>query len=63
MEKLNFNNLYTYPSASEPALVHLNAAGEVDYTNGSTTTKYKVYVYPITNGAEVEFKNLTIKKA
>lgn len=44
-------------------LANFSSVGEVDYTNGSTTTKYKVYVYPITNGAEVEFKNLTIKKA
>ena len=42
-------------------LANFSSVGEVDYTNGSTTTKYKVYVYPITNGAEVEFKNLTIK--
>lgn len=44
-------------------LANFSSVGEVDYTNGSTTTKYKVYVYPITNGAEVEFKNLTITKA
>ena len=44
-------------------LANFSSIGEVDYTNGSTTTSYKVYVYPITNGAEVEFKNLTITKA
>jgi hypothetical protein len=37
--------------------------GEVDVTTGSITTKYNVYVYPITNGAEVEFKNVTLTKA
>lgn len=44
-------------------LANFSSVGVVSYTNGSTTTDYKVYVYPITNGAEVEFKNLTIKKA
>ena len=44
-------------------LANFSSVGEVSYTNGSTTTTYMVYVYPITNGAEVEFKNLTITKA
>ena len=44
-------------------LANFSSVGEVDYTNGSTTTKYKVYVYPITNGATVEFKNVTLTKA
>ena len=34
----------------------------VNYVNGNITTPYKVYVYPITNGAEVEYKNLVISK-
>lgn len=34
----------------------------VNYVNGNITTSYKVYVYPITNGAEVEYKNLVISK-
>ena len=37
--------------------------GTVDVTTGNTTTVYHVYVYPITNGAEVEFKNLSLTKA
>ena len=32
-------------------------------TTGSIVTKYKVYVYPITNGATVEFKKVTLAKA
>ena len=44
-------------------LENFSSKGVVSYTNGSVTTEYMVYVYPITNGATVEFKNLTIKKA
>lgn len=35
---------------------------KVDYTNGGTTTKYKVYVYPITSGAKVDYKDVIISK-
>lgn len=44
-------------------LANFSSKGKVDYTNGSVTTEYMVYVYPITNGAQVEFKNLTLTKA
>lgn len=44
-------------------LANFSSVGEVDVTTGSITTKYKVYVYPITNGAEVEFKNVTLTNA
>lgn len=44
-------------------LANFNSVGEVDIITGSITTKYKVYVYPIANGAEVEFKNVTLTKA
>lgn len=44
-------------------LANFSSVGTVSYTNGSATTDYKVYVYPITNGAAVEFKNLTLTKA
>jgi hypothetical protein len=44
-------------------LANFSSVGTVSYTNGSATTDYKVYVYPITNGATVEFKNLTLTKA
>ena len=44
-------------------LANFSSVGTVSYTNGSVTTDYKVYVYPITNGATVEFKNLTLTKA
>ena len=37
--------------------------GIVPVTTGNISTDYKVYVYPITNGAEVEFKNVTLTKA
>ena len=36
--------------------------GTVNVQTGNINTTYMVYVYPITNGAKVEFKNLTIKK-
>lgn len=36
---------------------------KVNYTNGGVTTKYKIYVYPITSGATVEYKGVTISKA
>ncbi len=38
--------------------VSVNCAG-----NASAAQNYTVYVYPITNGAQVEYKNLTIGKA
>ena len=37
--------------------------GTVDVKTGEIMTSYKVYVYPITNGAVVEFKNVTLTKA
>lgn len=37
--------------------------GIVEVTTGNIITNYNVYVYPITNGAEVEFKNVTLTKA
>ena len=37
--------------------------GTVSVKTGEINTTYKVYVYPITNGAVVEFKNLTLTKA
>lgn len=44
-------------------LENFSSVGEVDVTTGSITTKYKVYVYPVMGGAEVEFKNVTLTKA
>ena len=44
-------------------LENFTSVGEVDVTTGSITTKYKVYVYPVMGGAEVEFKNVTLTKA
>ena len=44
-------------------LANFSSVGEVDVTTGSIVTKYKVYVYPITNGATVEFKKVTLTKA
>jgi hypothetical protein len=35
--------------------------GEVVVDTGSIETTYKVYVYPITNGAKVEFKNVIVE--
>lgn len=42
--------------------VDSDALVKVNYTNGGTTTKYKVYVYPITSGAKVDYKDVTISK-
>lgn len=44
-------------------LKNFNAPVKVDYTHGNTTTPYNVYVYPITSGAKVAYKNVTITKA
>lgn len=44
-------------------LPNFTSIGNVDVTTGSITTSYKVYIYPITNGAAVEFKNVTLTKA
>jgi hypothetical protein len=44
-------------------LPNFSSEGNVTVTTGSIETTYKVYVYPITNGATVEFKNVTLTKA
>ena len=44
-------------------LSNFNSTGSVSVTCGSKTVNYNVYVYPITNGAIVEYKNVTIGKA
>lgn len=44
-------------------LANFSSVGEVDVTTGLITTKYKVYIYPITNSVEVEFKNVTLTNA
>lgn len=37
-------------------------ANDITYTNGSVSTLYKVYVYPITSGARIAYKNVTVKR-
>lgn len=44
-------------------LPNFTSVGNVTVATGSIETSYKVYVYPITNGAAVEFKNVTLTKA
>ena len=44
-------------------LENFNVPVQVNYTNGETTTAYHVYVYPITSGAKVAYKNVVIGKA
>lgn len=44
-------------------LDNFSSDATVNYTVGTTNTSYHVYVYPITNGAQVEYKNVTITKA
>ena len=41
---------------------NFSSVGEVSVTTGTIQTPYTVYVYPITNGAVVEYKNLVIGK-
>lgn len=41
---------------------NFSKTGTVDYTNGDTTTSYNVYIYPITNGAAVEYKDVIVGK-
>lgn len=36
-------------------------SGEVIINNGNVETVYTIYVYPITNGAKVEFKNVIVE--
>ena len=44
-------------------LDNFSSFGKVTVITGVIETEYTVYVYPITNGAEVEFKNVTLTKA
>lgn len=44
-------------------LSNFSSVGEVPVATGTLNTTYTVYVYPITNGAVVAFKNVTITKA
>lgn len=44
-------------------LANFNVSGTVSVTCGNTNVDYTVYIYPITNGAQVEFKNVTLSKA
>jgi hypothetical protein len=44
-------------------LPNFTSVGNVNVSTGSIETSYKIYVYPITNGAAVEFKNVTLTKA
>ena len=44
-------------------LPNFTSVGNVNVSTGSIETSYKIYVYPITNSAAVEFKNVTLTKA
>ena len=41
-------------------LANFSSKGTVSVTTGTISTDYTVYVYPISNGAEVEFKDVVI---
>lgn len=41
---------------------NFSSVGDVSVTTGAIQTQYTVYVYPITNGTVIEYKNLTIGK-
>lgn len=43
-------------------LANFSVTGTVQYTYGGTTTDYNVYIYPITNGASVEYQNVVVSK-
>ena len=42
---------------------NFSVTGTVEVATGAINTTYNVYIYPITNGAEVEFKGMTLTKA
>lgn len=44
-------------------LANFSSQGNVTVTTGTIETEYKLFIYPITNGAVVEFKNVTLTKA
>lgn len=44
-------------------LSNFSSSGSVQVQTGTIESTYTVYVYPITNGAAVEFKNVTLTKA
>lgn len=44
-------------------LANFSVSGTVSVQTGTIQTDYTVYIYPITNGAQVEFKNMTLAKA
>ena len=43
-------------------LANFSVKGTAQYTYGDTTTDYNVYIYPITNGASVEYQNVVVSK-
>lgn len=43
-------------------LANFSVSGTTSYTYGNTTTEYNVYIYPITNGASVEYQNVVVSK-
>lgn len=43
-------------------LRNFSVTGTAKYTFGDTTTDYNVYIYPITNGASVEYQNVVVSK-
>ena len=42
---------------------NFSSVGTIPVETGNITTDYTVYVYPITNNVEVEFKNVSLNKA
>lgn len=43
-------------------LANFSVTGTAKYTFGDTTTDYNIYIYPITNGASVEYQNVVVSK-
>lgn len=44
-------------------LGNFSSQGTVNVTTGTVTTEYKLFIYPITNGTPVQFKNVTLSVA
>lgn len=43
-------------------LANFSVTGTAKYTFRDTTTDYNIYIYPITNGASVEYQNVVVSK-
>ena len=55
--------LSTFDSGVGASIIpNFTSVGNVSVKTGAITSDYRVYVYPITNNAVIEYKNITLKK-